>query len=162
MMIVVGAFPNETAMQTALGRLREAGFNAIETYGPKPAGEGHSPLPLVILAGGLFGAALGFWWQTHETVQAYPLDIGGRPLFSWPAYVPIALEIGILFAIASGVFGFFVVNRMPRLWEPVDEAPAMRRATSDRWCIAITTETPDQARHALWRFAALEVDEVAA
>ncbi|MBN8874364.1 MAG: DUF3341 domain-containing protein [Rhodospirillales bacterium] len=162
MRIVVGAFADKAAMQTALARLREAGFNAIETYTPSPPGEGHSPLPLVILVAGLVGAALGFWWQTHETGQAYPLDIGGRAHFSWPAYVPIAFEIGVLFAITAGVVGFFLINRMPQLWAPVDEAPALRRATSDRWCIAIHTEAPDQARHALWRFAALQVDEVPA
>lgn len=158
MTTVLGAFQSEQAFKAALPRLHEAGFVAVETYTPVAPGDEGSVLPLVILIAGVAGAAAGFLMQAYADGVAYPLNIGGRPDFSWPAFVPIAFEIGVLSAVVAGVVGFLVANRMPQLYDPIDEATLLRRATTDRWCIAIRTEQPAEARRALWRFAAQDVE----
>ena len=108
-------------MQSALHRLRSAELGPLETYTPQPLAEGTSPLPLAIFLAGVLAMAASFALQVYANVWAYPLDIGGRPRFSWPAFVPIALENGILAAVAAGFFGYLIVNRLPRLYEPIDE-----------------------------------------
>jgi hypothetical protein len=143
------AFPNQDALVAALGKLRAAKLGAIETYTPKPLEEGHSPLPVLILLAGLGGTLAAFWLQSYAFVWAYPIDIGGRPPFSWPAFIPIAFEIGVLAAIATGFFGFLVINRMPTLYHPVDDVPAMRYAMRDLWCATIRTQEPDRVRELL-------------
>lgn len=145
------AFPNQEALIAALGPLRSANLGEIETYTPKPLGEGHSPLPVLILLAGVGGAVATFCLESYAFVWAYPIDIGGRPPFSWPAFIPIAFELGVLAAIATGFFGFLIATRMPSLYEPVDEVPVMRHAMRDLWCVAVRTELPERVR-ALLRY----------
>jgi Protein of unknown function (DUF3341) len=146
---IVASFASEAGLVDALPRLRALGV--VETYTPKALEDDRpSILPLVVLVAGLFGAAAGFGMQAYATMIGYPVDIGGRPEFSWPAFVPIAFEIGVLSAVLAGFIAFLIVNRLPRLYDLVDEASLMRGATRDRWCVAIRTELPDRA-HALLR-----------
>jgi hypothetical protein len=161
MKTLVASFESEHGLMDALPRLRDLG--AIETYTPK-ALEGEQPpsiLPLVVLIAGFIGVGLGFGMQVYANAVSYPVDIGGRPDFSWPAFVPIAFEIGVLTAIAAGFVGYLVVNRLPHLYDPVDEAMLMRGATRDRWCVALRTDTPDKA-HDLLRSLSADVEELPA
>ena len=160
MTLIVASFDTETGLIEALPRLR--GLGAVETYTPKalPGDDGPSILPLIVLIAGLAGAGAGFGMQVYANTAGYPVDIGGRPEFSWPAFVPIAFEIGILAAMLAGFFGYLVVNRLPHLYDPVDEAMLMRGASRDRWCVSIRTESPERAHDLVRTLAAEQVEDV--
>ena len=162
MTMLVASFGTQDALRQALPRLRELG--AVETYTPQALeGEAEtSVLPLVVLVGGIVGLGVGFFIQVYANVIGYPVDIGGRPEFSWPAFVPITFEIGVLAAVFSGFIGYFVVNGLPHLYDPVDQATFIRDASRDLWCVSVQTEKPDQTLHLLRSMAAEAVEEVPA
>lgn len=144
MSTVVAGFDTEEALQDALAKLRAERIAGIETYTPMAleadeTGRGSS-MPLMIFLAGIIGAMAMFALETYSDVFNYPVDIGGRPAFSWPAFVPIAFEFGVLCAITTGTVGYLVINRMPRLWDPVDECTAMRQAMRAEWMVAVQND----------------------
>jgi Protein of unknown function (DUF3341) len=163
---LLASFADRQALDRATERLRAAEIG-FETYTPMPLDEGvaRSPLPLAVLVAGLAGAAAGFAMQVYATSIGYPLDIGGRPDFSWPAYVPIAFEIGVLFAVLTGFFGYFAVCRLPRLYDPIDECAAMRQAMRDGWMLAVRSgegELIARARAVLEALGPRSIEEIPA
>lgn len=134
---LLAGFGSEADMREAGHRLREAGLGRVETHAPKPGQDSASLLPLAMLAGGVGGATFFFLLQVYATTLSYPVDIGGRPDFGWPAFVPMAFEGGMLCAVLSGFVGYLIANRLPRLYAPVDEAPAFRRASRDLFFVAL-------------------------
>jgi hypothetical protein len=136
---ILAAFASESAWDGAHRRLLEARIGGIETYSPVPASSssGSSALPGLVAAAGLVGALAGFGLQVYADTAAYPLDIGGRPDFSWPSFVPIAFEIGALCAVMTGFLGFFIINRLPRLYDPIDACRGMRDSMRSDWVLAV-------------------------
>jgi hypothetical protein len=161
MAAVFGAFSERAALESALHRLRTEALGPLETYTPQALEEGPSPLPLLVFLAGILGMAASFALQTYANVVAYPLDIGGRPAFSWPSFIPTALENGILAAVATGFFGYLVINRLPRLYEPIDDAIAIRGASRDLWCVAVRTDDTGTAERILLDCAAESVEVLA-
>lgn len=145
---LLAGFESEEALSHALDRLAAAELDHIETYTPTPLNEsappGGSPLPLVMFIAGMLGFVGFFLLMTYADVHAYPLDIGGRPRFAWPAFVPIGFELGVLCAMAAGFFGYFVKCRMPELYDPIDECETLTRASRDGWFVAVRACDLDQ------------------
>ena len=109
-------------------------------------------LPKMVLAGGLIGAGGGYLLQYWAAVHAYPLNIGGKPLHSWPAFIPIAFEVGILFAAFAAVLGMLGLNGLPRPHHPVFNAPNFALASTDRFFLCIEAADPLFDRAATRRF----------
>ena len=139
---LLAGFESQAALRGALVGLAAADIEEVETYTPLPPGiaDQHSPLPLVMFVAGMLGFLGFFLLMTYADVRAYPLDIGGRPDFAWPTFVPIAFELGVLCAMTAGFVGYFVLCRMPHLYDPVDECEAIRRASRDGWFVAIRSD----------------------
>jgi hypothetical protein len=141
--MILAGFADRKAMLHAADTLRAAGL-AAETYSAMPPDDADvSPLPGLMLLAGLVGAFGSFAMQTYATTIGYPLNIGGRPNFFWPSYIPFAFETGVLFAMAGGFVGYFAINHLPRLYHPLDESAAFRAATRDGWFVAISGATGD-------------------
>ena len=166
--MILAAFRTEPDLMRAAAGLRDAHVGAIEIYTPMepeseepPVGPPFSPIPLIILAAGLLGTAASFLLQTYATVVNYPLNIGGHPDFSWPAYIPTAFENGALVAMAAGLLAFVVINGLPRLYEPIDESEAFRNASRDGYFLAIRQPDLPRAHAALEHFRPELVQELA-
>jgi hypothetical protein len=106
-----------------------------------------------------------FLLMTYADVGAYPLNIGGRPNFAWPTFIPIAFELGVLCAMLSGFLGFFILCRLPRLHDPIDECASLKGASRDGWFLAIRVDAPhrlEEARRLLAALRPLSLEEFAA
>lgn len=158
----------------ATNRVYEAGFRRFDTYAPYPV-EGlpaamrlrSSYLPLVILAGGIMGGVAGFGMQWFATVVDYPLNIGGRPLFSWPAYIPITFEMIVLTAALLGILGLFAATRFPQPYHPVfNSEDFVKNASTDGFYLGIEAKDPkfklEQARKLLQESGSVLIDEIEA
>ena len=169
MSALVAAFATQDALIEARAKLRTEGLGKIEAYTPAALpddeeGRG-SPMPLVIFVAGMLGAVATFALETYSDVLNWPVNVGGRPEFSWPAFVPVAFEMGILWAISAGFFGYVLVGGLSRLWDPVDEAAAMREASRDQWVLAVHSDDPDtleRARRILEAWSPLSVEYIGA
>lgn len=155
--MIVASFADKAALGRAAQALREARLGPVETYTPaKLSDEGPdsavSPIPLAMFAGGLVGFGFMLWLQIFATVTAYPIDVGGRPNASWPAYITNAFEVGVLSAMLVGFVAFLALNRMPALYDPVDESRFIRQASRDDWFLALRPaegDAPMRARRLL-------------
>ena len=146
----VAEFENEVSIVEATKKTVEAGYNNIETYTPYPLEDlldvqhlHKNKVALVILIGGLTGCALGFFMQYFASVIHYPINVGGRPLNSWPAFIPEMFECTVLFAAISAMVGMMIMNKLPRPNHPLFEIERFRYATQERFFLCIEAEDPD-------------------
>ena len=141
---VIGEFEKPEQLVHAAAKIHEAGYRWYEAYSPFPV-EGlpeamkmrRYPVPLITLIGGLAGGLGGFGFQYWANVMSYPLNIGGRPLNSWPAFIPVTFELTILFASLSAVLGMLALNRLPQPHHPIFNAHRFTHASTDRFFVCI-------------------------
>jgi hypothetical protein len=141
---VMAEFNNPTELVAAARRAYEAGYRRINGYSPFPIEElseaigfTHTSLPLIVLIAGIVGGLGGFLLQYWVEVINYPINVGGRPLNSWPAFIPITFECTILCAAFAAVFGMLALNGLPQPYHPVFNAPNFALATRDSFFLVI-------------------------
>jgi hypothetical protein len=134
--------PNE--LVAAAHRAYHEGYRRMDAYSPLPIEElheaigfRHTRLPLIVLIGGFIGGLSGFALQSWASIVAYPLNIGGKPLFSWPAFIPVTFECTILGAALSAVFGMLALNGLPQPYHPVFNVPRFALASRNRFFLCI-------------------------
>jgi hypothetical protein len=144
---VVAEFASEEAILAAARALRGQGLAELDLHTPVPLhgadealGLKRSVVPKIALTFGVLGAATGYFIQWYMVAFDFPINVGGRPPHSAPAFIPVTFELGVLFAALSIFLGLFALWGMPRLHHPVFEVEAFRSATVDGLWLSAATE----------------------
>jgi hypothetical protein len=168
---LMAEFPSADALIAAAHQVHEAGFQKVDAYTPYPieaVSEAldlpRSKVPLIVLIGGLLGGLGGYMLQYWSQVIRYPMNIGGRPVHSWPAFIVPTFECTILGASLAAVVGMILLNGLPLPYHPVFNVPRFALASRDRFFLVIEAVDPkfdpDATRSFLADLNASEVSEV--
>jgi len=146
---MMAEFDSPSDLVAAARRTYEAGYQKIDAYSPFPIEElaeaigfRSNAVPLVVLIGGLIGCLSGYALQYWISVITYPINVGGRPLHSWPAFIVVTFEMTILFAGLAAVLGMLALNGLPMPYHPVFNVPRFAFATKDRFFLMIFSTDP--------------------
>jgi hypothetical protein len=150
--VTYGVMAEFNAAQTVVDAARRTmaeGYTKVEAYTPVPVEElndilhkSRTNLSKLVLAGGLAGMATGFGLQYWAAAIEYPMNVGGRPFASWPAFVIPSYELTILFASLTAAIGMFALNGLPQPYHPVFNAPRFSLASSDKFFLVIEADDP--------------------
>src|SRR6478672_8589432 len=146
---LMAEFEEPTAIVIAARRAHEEGYRKMDAYTPFPIEElteaigfHHTRLPLIVLIGGIVGCVGGFFLCYWVSTIAYPLNIGGRPLNSWPSFIPVTFECTILLAALAAVFGMLALNGLPQPYHPVFNVARFALASRNRFFLCIESKDP--------------------
>jgi hypothetical protein len=146
---LVAEFGSPAELLQAAREARRRGYKRIDGFSPFPIeglaealGMHRSRLPYLVLVGGIAGGLSGYLMQYYASAISYPLNVGGRPLNSWPAFVPVTFELAILGAALTAVIGMLMLNGLPRPYHPLFGIDAFARATQDRFFLSIEAADP--------------------
>ena len=168
---VMAEFDDLNAAVAAARRTYAAGYRRLNAYSPYPVEELSEAIGFhknmvapIVAVGGVLGIIGGFSMIYWMTAIDYPLNVGGRPLFSLPAWVPIMFECMVLVAALSAVIGMLAMNGLPRPYHPVFNVPQFARASTDRFFVCVKADDPkynhDGTRAFLVGLGAKEVHDV--
>jgi hypothetical protein len=156
---LLAEFDSANALVAAAQRTREEGYTHTDAYSPFPIEEltealGIRPtrLPAVILFGGILGAVGGYLMQLYTATVSYPLNVGGRPYHSWPAFIPITFELTVLTAALFAFLGMLALNGLPMPYHPVFNVARFAMASRDRFFLGIEATDPRFDRQATAQF----------
>lgn len=169
---IMAEFETVPELLDAIHKSRDAGYCKLDAYTPFPVhevwhalGYRRNILPWMILCGGIIGCIAGFMLQYWVSTTAYPINIGGRPLNSWPSFIPVTFECTILLACLTAVFGMFAINGLPQPHHPVFNVERFALASRDRLFLCLEADDPkfDRVDTAsfLWSCKPSHVAEVA-
>jgi hypothetical protein len=146
---VMGEFSTPEDLLVATKKAREAGYKHVEAYTPFPieglaeaVGFKWTAVPLLTLMGGVGGGLTGFGLQYWVAAITYPLNIGGRPYNSWPAFIPVTFELTVLGASIFAVFGMLALNKLPQPYHPVFNVERFGQASTDKFFLCIEARDP--------------------
>ena len=168
---LLAEFQDPATLRSAAQVVRERGHAPLDTFSPFPLegisefiGSRPSRLRLAMLLGGLAIAAVFFWLQWWSSVYDYPLNVGGRPLNSWPVFLLVPFQIAMFAAALAGFVAFLWGCGLPRLHHPLFDVPGFERATQDRFFLLAQAGSQDEdglgLRHLLEAAGALVVTQV--
>jgi hypothetical protein len=170
---MIAEFTQPEALRRAVEAAQAAGYTRLDGFSPFPMrdvaralGTRPGAVPWIALIAGLIGAAIQYGAQYWMNAIDYPLNVGGRPLHSWPTFIPSTLIVAILWTGAATLLGMLVILRLPRLHHPVFAVPGFNRASEDRFFLLIRSDDPrfepERARRFLEGLGARAVREVPA
>ncbi len=146
---LMAEFESPAELLGASRRAYEEGYRKMDAYSPYPIHEltealGIRPtkLPWLVLAGGIVGCGAALLMMWFSATIHYPINVGGRPLASWPMFIPITFEVTVLFASVTAVFGMLGMNGLPMPYHPVFNAPRFALASRDRFFLCIEAQDP--------------------
>jgi len=141
---LLAEYPNVDQILKAARAVRRAGFLRWDVHSPFPIhgidyAMGIKPtiLPWIVLVGGITGLVTAIWLQWYCNAYDYPFLISGKPVWSFPANVPIMFELTVLFSALTAVFAMLGLNGLPRLYNPLFKSERFRRVTDDRFFISV-------------------------
>ena len=146
---LMAEFETPTELVHAAKAAYAEGYREMDAYSPFPVEEASeaigfhkSAVPLIVLVGGILGGLSGFMLQYWINVIAYPLNIGGKPFNSWPAFIVPTFEMTILFAGLSGMFGMFALNGLPRPYHPLFHVARFSKVTRNKFFLCVEAIDP--------------------
>jgi len=146
---LLAEFDDPNALVAATTQAYREGYRRMDAYSPFPIeelhealGGHHTRLPLIVLIGGMFGGLGGYALQYWTQAIAYPINVGGRPYHSWPAYIPVTFECTILAAALSAMLGMVALNGLPMPYHPVFNVPRFALASRNRFFLCIEARDP--------------------
>jgi hypothetical protein len=168
---LLAEFDSAGSLIEAARRVHAAGYTRVDAFTPYPLkgavealGMHRTAVPTIMFVGGLVGCVGAFFMQYWTAVVDYPVNVGGRPLNSWPAFIPVTFELTILTSALVGVFGLLALCGLPLLYHPVFNVPRFVRASRDGFFLCIEVDDPqfdpDTTRAFLAGLGAREVVEV--
>ena len=168
---LMAEFDDAESLLVATREAHRRGYRRMDAYSPFPVeglaealGAKRKAVPLIVLLGGLTGCFGGFFLQYYIAAIYFPLNIGGRPLNSWPAFIPVTFELTVLVAALSGVLGLLVLNKMPMPYHPIFNVPRFAFASRDRFFLCIEAADPkfesEATKDFLLKLGPREVNEV--
>lgn len=168
---LMAEFASSHQLVEAAKKARAKGYRRIEAFSPFPIEELNEALhledkriPFLVLMAGICGGIGGFLFQYYVSVISYPIRVGGKPLNSWPAFIPVTYELTILSAAACAVFSMILLNHLPMPYHPTFHVKNFERATKDRFFLCLLAHDPkfdkDSARHFLLGLSPENVEEV--
>jgi hypothetical protein len=141
---VIAEYVTPDGLVEACKKAHAAGYRRMDAYSPYPLEEAADAIgfektrvPLLTLCGGILGGLSGYGLQYWTNLSAYPMNIGGRPLHSWPSFIIITFEMTILFAGITAVVGMLTLNGLPQPYHPIFNHPRFTAASRDRFFLCI-------------------------
>jgi hypothetical protein len=148
---LLAEFEEGEALVEAANQAYQAGYRQLDAYTPFPV-HGLSDalrldrqrnwVPYLVLLGAIFGGLAGYLLQYYTSAISYPINVGGRPLHSWPAFMVITFEGAVLMAALAGVVGMLFLNKLPMPYHPLFSVPRFELASRDRFFLCIMGTDP--------------------